>query len=92
MIYFQEQGTYPADNIVVICKVSLALLAAKDFVGVQVDVVRKTHVCSGSLLFHFLESNIFPRPPLWAVGLFVAEQWLEALVSEVKRHYPASDD
>jgi hypothetical protein len=45
------QETYPADDVVVICKVSLALLAAKDFVGVQVDVVRKTHVCQNHFVF-----------------------------------------
>lgn len=34
---------YPADNVVVIRQVGLAVLAAVDTVRIQVDVVSKTH-------------------------------------------------
>lgn len=35
--------THSADDIIVVCKVSLAVLAAEDLVGSEVDVVRETH-------------------------------------------------
>lgn len=31
--------SYPADNIIMVCQMSLAVLAPKDLVGGQVDVV-----------------------------------------------------
>jgi hypothetical protein len=39
----EAERTHPTDNVIVICKVSLAFLAAEDLVGGQVDVVRETH-------------------------------------------------
>lgn len=36
-------GTHPADDIIIISEVRLALLAPKDLVGVEVYVVRETH-------------------------------------------------
>lgn len=39
--------TYPADDGVVVGEVGLAVLAAVDLVGVQVDVVGQPHRCAG---------------------------------------------
>lgn len=38
-----EQATYPADDVIIVRKVCLALLAAKDLAGVQINVVGETH-------------------------------------------------
>lgn len=38
-----EDSTYPADDIIVVGKVCLAILTAVDLVGVQVDIVCKAH-------------------------------------------------
>ena len=36
-------STHSADDIVIIRKMRLALLASKDFIGSEVDVIRETH-------------------------------------------------
>jgi hypothetical protein len=39
----KKAGTYPADDVVMVGEVRLALAAAVDTVGVEIDVVGKTH-------------------------------------------------
>jgi hypothetical protein len=51
-----ERKTHSADDIIVVGKVRFALLAAEDFVGSEVHVVRKTH--------YDLSKPAFPLPPL----------------------------
>lgn len=40
---WERRGTHSADDIIVVCKVSLTVLAAEDLVGIEVDVVCEAH-------------------------------------------------
>ena len=37
---------YPAYNVIVVCEMGLATLAAENPIGVEVDVVFETHFCA----------------------------------------------
>lgn len=62
--------TYTADDLVVVGQVSLAVLAAVDALGVQVDVVGEAHLAKGwGLPLCRLESTIIARVRPCSLGI-----------------------
>ena len=46
-VHLNKQNTYPTYDLVMVSEVGFAVLAAVDFLGIEVDVVGEAHSCRG---------------------------------------------